>query len=503
MKTATLVLDRDFVLAEIDPRVYGGFAEHLGRHIYTGIYEPSHPSADEDGFRTDVIELVRGLSMPILRYPGGNFVSGYNWEDGVGPREARPRRLDLAWGVTETNAFGTNEFIHWCKKVQTEPMLAVNLGTRGPDDARRLVEYCNHPGGTQLSDLRIAHGWREPHKVKTWCLGNEMDGFWQMGTKTPYEYGRLANESAKLMKWTDPSIELILCGSSMRGMPSFGRWEWEALNESYENVDYLSLHTYYDDHNGDLASFFSEPDNMSAFIDEAIALCDAVKAAKKSKKVMNLSFDEWNVWFPKNNALPQKRTWPEVSERPSDVYDMADVLVVGAMLLTLIEHAERVKIGCIAQVVNLLAPILTEPGGRAWRQTIYWPFQHAATLGRGTALRCAVCAPTFDSKVREQTSTVKTVAVLSEDGEELRIFAINRDPAGEPLALNLDLRAFGALTSIEHLQVSHPNLRAENTADTPETVMPRSQNLAPLEQGKGTVTLAPYSWNVLRYRLKR
>ena len=501
MKAATLTLDRDFSLAPIDPRVYGGFAEHLGRHIYTGIYEPGHPTADEQGFRQDVISLVRELAMPIMRYPGGNFVSGYNWEDGVGPQEARPRRLDLAWGITETNAFGTNEFIDWCQKVNTEPMLAVNLGTRGPDEARQLVEYCNHPSGTQLSDLRIAHGWRAPHTVKTWCLGNEMDGPWQMGTKTPYEYGRIANETAKLMKWVDSRIELILCGSSGRGMPAFGKWEWESLTECYDNVDYLSLHTYYDDHNGDLASFVSEPDNMGDFIDEAIALCDAVKAAKKSKKTLNLSFDEWNVWFPKNNALPEKRTWPEVSERVSDVYDMADVLVVGGMLLTLMEHAERVKIGCIAQVVNLLAPILTEPGGRAWRQTIFWPFHHAATLGRGTALRCAVNAPRFDSKVREQTSVLKTVAVLSDDETELTIFAINRDPAGEPLELSLDLRAFGTLTPHEHLLIAHLNLRAENTADAPGTVVPQSQKLPPLDHGKGTVTLPPLSWNVLRYRI--
>jgi alpha-L-arabinofuranosidase len=501
MNQATLTLDKDFALSAIDPRLYGGFAEHLGRHIYTGIYEPGHPTADENGLREDVVALVKALRMPIVRYPGGNFVSGYNWEDGVGPRESRPRRLELAWGVTETNQFGTNEFIDWCQKIGTEPMMAVNLGTRGPDDARRLVEYCNHPGGTQLSDWRKSHGWKDPHNIKVWCLGNEMDGPWQMSAKTAYEYGRMANESAKLMKWVDGSIETILCGSSGRGMATFGRWEWESLHECYENVEYLSLHTYYGNRENDLGSYLAEPDNMSDFIAEAISLCDAVKATKKSKKTIHLSFDEWNVWYHSGNWHNTGQRWDEVRPQLEDIYDMADVLVVGGMLLSMLEHADRVKLACIAQIVNVIAPIMTEPGGRAWRQSTYWPLLHVSNHGRGTALRTVAQAPTYDSKAREQASVLKSVATLSEDGSELTLFAINRDPAAQPLALSLDLRAFGKLTPIEHITVANPDMAAVNSADDETIVSPKTAPLAPLDGGKGSVTLAPLSWNVLRYRV--
>ena len=222
MKYAKLTLSSDFTKGIIDKRIYGSFVEHLGRCVYGGIYEPGHPEADENGFRLDVMKLIQELQVPVVRYPGGNFVSGYNWEDGIGPKESRPRRLELAWGTLEPNTFGTDEFMAWCKKTGTEPMMAVNLGTRGPDEARQLVEYCNHPGGTYLSDLRKKYGSVLPYNVKLWCLGNEMDGPWQMGSKTAVEYGRTAYEAAKLMKWVDPSIETVLCGSSGWHMKTFG-----------------------------------------------------------------------------------------------------------------------------------------------------------------------------------------------------------------------------------------------------------------------------------------
>ena len=247
-------------------------------------WKPGHPAADDDGFRTDVINLVRELNVPIVRYPGGNFVSGYNWEDGVGAVESRPRRLDLAWQTTEPNTFGTNEFMQWCAKVGTEPMFAVNLGTRGAEAAQNLVEYCNHDGGTYWSDLRRSHGVAAPHKIKTWCLGNEMDGNWQTGHKSATEYGELARESAKMMKWTSPGIETIVCGSSSRSMATFGTWEWEVLQECYENVDYLSLHTYYGNQDNDTPRFLATPDSMAQFIDESVALCDAVAASKKQTR---------------------------------------------------------------------------------------------------------------------------------------------------------------------------------------------------------------------------
>ena len=285
---AKMTLAREFKIGDIDRRIYGSFIEHLGRAVYGGIYEPGHPAADENGFRTDVLELVKKLNVPIVRYPGGNFVSGYNWEDGVGPVEKRPKKLDLAWGTTEPNTFGTNEFMEWCKKAGTECMMAVNLGTRGADEARNLVEYCNHKSGTYWSDLRIAHGVREPHNIKLWCLGNEMDGDWQIGHHTAYEYGRLANEAAKVMKWVDPSIEVVACGSSHTDMPTFGVWEREVLEQCYDNIDYISLHRYYDNESDDTPSFLAKSMDMESFIHTVSSICDAVGGTKKSKKKIKL-----------------------------------------------------------------------------------------------------------------------------------------------------------------------------------------------------------------------
>src|SRR4029079_17650153 len=257
MRNVKVLLDRDFAIGSTDRRLFGAFVEHLGRCVYDGIYEPGHPTADGKGFRGDVLKLVKELAPTIMRYPGGNFVSGYNWEDGVGPVEKRPRRLDLAWKSTEPNTFGTNEFADWCKLAGIEPMLAVNLGTRGPDEARDLIEYCNHPSGTRLSDLRREHGWEKPHDIKFWCLGNEMDGPWQMGSKTATEYGRIAYEAAKLMRLTDPTIELAACGSSGRTMATYGEWERIVLEHTFDQVEFISLHTYINDYAGDTAALIA------------------------------------------------------------------------------------------------------------------------------------------------------------------------------------------------------------------------------------------------------
>ena len=242
---AVLFADKHFPIGEIDRRLYGSFLEHLGRAIYGGIYAPGHPTADAQGFRRDVLALVRQLDIPLVRYPGGNFVSGYRWEDGTGPRDQRPRRPELAWSAIEPNTIGIDEFQAWAKLAGAEIMMAVNLGTRGVEDAKNLVEYCNFPGGTYYSDRRRENGFDRPFDIRCWCLGNEMDGPWQIGHKTAEEYGRLAAEAGKAMKWVDPSIELVACGSSNADMPTFLDWEETVLNHTYDVVDYLSLHSYY------------------------------------------------------------------------------------------------------------------------------------------------------------------------------------------------------------------------------------------------------------------
>lgn len=370
MKKASLPLSKSFQIGEVDKRIYGSFIEHLGRAVYGGIYEPGHPTADADGLRQDVIDEVRKLNVPIVRYPGGNFVSGYRWEDGVGPVEERPKRLELAWGVTEPNTFGTNEFLKWCKKANTECMMAVNLGLRGAEEARALVEYCNHPGGSYYSDLRRKHGVENPHNIKLWCLGNEMDGDWQIGHKTAYEYGRAAAEAAKVMRWVDPSIELVLCGSSNSHTKTFGDWEAQTLDLAYDKVNYVSLHQYYDNKTDDTASFLAKSMEMDDFIHTVVSVCDYIKGKKHSKHEVNLSFDEWNVWYHSCEADEKIERWCTAPHQLEDIYNFEDALLVGLMLITLLRHADRVKVACLAQLVNVIAPIMTENGGGVFEQTI-------------------------------------------------------------------------------------------------------------------------------------
>jgi len=493
---ATVIVDRDFTVGETDPRLFGGFIEHLGRHIYTGIYEPGHPRADADGFREDVLELVRELNMPIMRYPGGNFVSGYHWEDGVGPRDQRPVRLDFAWQVTETNQFGTNEFITWCRKAGTAPMLAVNLGTRGPAEAREYLEYCNHAGGTAWSDLRRRHGYPEPHNVRLWCLGNEMDGPWQLGHMTAEEYGRLAAETARIMKQFDPNLELVVCGSSHRGMPTFGTWEWTVLDHAFEHVDYLSLHTYYGRGSEGTPGYLGWPDHMDRFIEEAAACADAVAAKRRSPRRIHLSFDEWNVW---GNSGSHRLTepWPVAPRSHESIYTVEDALVVGGMLLALLNHADRVRVGCLAQVVNVIAPIMTEPGGAAWRQTIFYPFAQASRYGRGVVLRTLVTSTAYDAPNGHGFPHLKTAVVRSPEGDALTIFALNR-AVEQSLALTVEMRAFAPMRVAEWTVLRDDDLTAANTRANPARVQLRPMTGATMDGSRLMVRLPPASWNMIR-----
>ena len=500
MKKASMTLDKNYRIGQIDPRMYGSFIEHLGRAVYGGIYEPSHPLADEQGFRKDVLEKVREISVPVVRYPGGNFVSGFNWEDSVGPREQRPKRLDLAWFTTETNEVGLHEFADWAKKADTQVRYAINLGTRGAERARDVVEYANHKGGSTFSDLRIRNGAKEPFGIKLFCLGNEMDGPWQMGHKTAYEYGRVANEAAKMMKWVDPSIELVACGSSSTQMPTFGDWELEMLNECYENIDYVSLHRYYGNPTGDTPGFLARSMDMDDFIHTVVSICDAVKGKKHSKKKINLSFDEWNVWYhsgEQDKEIWKREKWGPALPLLEDIYNFEDALLVGSMLITFLRNADRVKIACMAQLVNVIAPIMTRNGGGCWAQTIFYPYMHASRYGRGTALQAIVDTPVYDCRDYEGVPLIDATATQADDGS-VTVFCVNRDME-EDFCLDIDLRSFGNMQLKEHILLHHDDVKAINTEENPGNVVPVAGPGGTLDGGKAEIRIPALSWNVIRF----
>ena len=491
---AKIIANKNFTVGQIDRRIYGSFIEHLGRAVYGGIYEPNHPTADGYGFRTDVIELVKKLNVPIVRYPGGNFVSGYNWEDGTGNKSKRPHRMDLAWSAIETNEVGIDEFQEWAKRANSEVMMAVNLDTRGADDARNCVEYCNATTDTYYANLRRANGFEEPFGIKVWCLGNEMDGAWQIGHKTAEEYGRIAAETAKLMKWVDPSIELVVCGSSMLTMSSFGDWELTVLDHTYNYVDYISLHTYYSNADEDTPKFLGRSEEMDEFIKGAVALCDAVKAKKHSKKTLMLSFDEWNVWFHSRGKDKKLEKWTVAPCQLEDIYTFEDAILVGCMLMTLQNNCDCVKMACLAQLVNVIAPIMTENGGSAWAQTIFYPFMYASAYGNGTTLRTIVESDSYVTAEKRQIPYLATAVIDNQELGEVVVFAANRS-LDEDMELEIDLENFGNCTLIEHIELYSDDLKAINDKDN-ERVAPASI----LVTQSTPITLKKHSWNMMRFK---
>jgi alpha-N-arabinofuranosidase len=472
----------------------------MGRCVYTGIYEPGHPTADEDGFRRDVLELTRELGVTLIRYPGGNFVSNYRWEDGVGPRELRPRRIDLAWASTETNQFGLDEFMRWTGKAGVEPMMAVNLGTRGVSEAAELLEYSNVPGGTALSDMRAANGAKDPYGVRLWCLGNELDGPWQVGHKTAHEYGRLAIETARAMRLIMPEIELVACGSSNSSMPTFGSWEREVLELTYDQVDYISCHAYYDPHDGDLASFLASARDVDHFVSTVTGIADQVGAKLGTPKRINISFDEWNVWsIQKHEAVGRLKDWPVAPRIIEDEYTVADAVVVGSLLISLLRHSDRVTAACLAQLVNVIAPIRTEPGGASWRQTIFHPFALTSRHAAGEVLRVDSVTPSYENAKYGDVPVVDAVATHDPDTGQTVLFTVNRS-IDQAVEVSADVRGVKARLVVEALTLADADLGASNTEANPDRVVPQALAGATLEGGTLCVELPPVSWSMVRLR---
>ncbi len=500
---ATATAHKDFTIAEIDDRIYGAFLEHLGRAIYSGIYEPDHPTADANGMRRDVIDLVRDLNIPILRYPGGNFVSAFNWEDSVGPKDQRPTRLDLAWHTSESNQVGVHEFAEWCDAVGTEMMLALNLGSRGLDAARNFVEYVNHPGGSYWSDLRIKNGRKDPWNVKLWALGNEMDGPWQIGHKSADEYGQLANETAKAVRAFDRNLELVVCGSSHADMPTYPDWESTVLEHAYENVDYISLHMYFRNDDKNTANYLAINEKLDRYIGAVASTINYVKAKKRSKKNVYISFDEWNVWYHSNEQdrkiLEGNDGWPHAPALLEDIYNFEDVLQVGCALNTFIRRSDVVKIAAIAQLVNVIAPIMTVKGGPAWKQSTYYPFYFASRYGRGTALNLAVNSPGYDCEHGDNVSYVDISGVRNEEAGTVTFFAVNRH-ASETIALDIALNGFAPAQVLDHKVMTHTDLEAVNGPNKPNEVVPYDGQGTKVDGNTVTVSLPPYSYQMIRLK---
>lgn len=490
---AKITVNKNKVISKIDNRLYGSFIEHLGRAVYGGIYEPSHKNADDMGFRKDVLEMIQKLCVPIIRYPGGNFVSGYSWEDGTGDKSKRPKKMELAWQSVETNEVGIDEFQEWARRAGSDIMMAVNLGTRGADEARNLVEYCNSDTDTYYAEMRRRNGFDKPFGIRTWCLGNEMDGDWQICHKTPYEYGRIACETAKLMKWTDPSIELVACGSANINMTTFGEWERTVLRECYEHIDYISLHNYYGNPNDDTAAYLASAVDMDSFIKQVAAICDEIKAEKSSGKTVNLSFDEWNIWFHSIEQDKQIPKWQVAPPLLEDIYNLEDAVVLGDLLITLINNSDRVKIACLAQLVNVIAPIMTETGGRIWAQTIFYPFMYTSRHGRGTALDVSCDCGSYSAGDKENIPYIDLAAVISEDCSELAVFAVNRS-LDESCTVGFSLSGYENYRPAKHIAMEGSDLKAVNTADKPNNVTPAEKKIS------DGITLSPHSWNMIIFK---
>ncbi|MDO4242932.1 MAG: alpha-N-arabinofuranosidase [Actinomyces sp.] len=496
MAQARISVDPDRPIGQIHRRMYGSFVEHMGRCVYTGIFEPGHPAADEHGLRQDVLALVRELGVTTVRYPGGNFVSNYRWEDGVGPVAQRPRRLELAWHTTEPNTFGTDEFMEWCRQAQVEPMMAINLGTRGETEAVELLDYVNGTASTEISDRRRANGHPEPYGVRMWCLGNEMDGPWQVGHKNAQDYAYLALSTARAMRMVDSGLELVACGSAAWEMPTFGDWERTVLELAYEEVDYISLHRYVDPGTQDRASFLAAGVDLDRFIEGVIATADAVGAKRRSDKRIMLSVDEWNVWrlsewtAQEGGFAPDD--WPEAAPRIEDRYTGADALVVGGLLISLLRHADRVKAAAQAQLVNVIGPIMTEPGGRAWRQTIFHPFAITSRIARGRAYEAVVASPRTPTERFGEVDALDAVVTWDEESATGSLLALNRSLT-EPLELSAALGGLGATRVTAARIIAPKDLDAINTAEDPQAVVPAAHPVE-LVDGVVTTTLPPASW---------
>jgi alpha-N-arabinofuranosidase len=496
---AQVYLDTNRVVSPISPLLFSGFAEHMGRAIHEGIYDPASPHADERGLRKDVLAALRDLNFRAMRYPGGNFLSGYRWLDGVGPKDQRPSRRDLAWQSIETNQFGTNEFMEFCRDIDTEPMMAVNMGTGTIQEAANLVEYCNAPAGTQYADLRVSHGYKEPYGVKYWCVGNEMDGPWQIGHLEADDYGKKAREAAKMMRWHDPSIKLVLCGSSNSNMPTYPEWDRVALELAWEQVDYHSLHYYANNHADDTPSYLALSAEFEAFVDTLSGVLRYVKAKNRSKHDVFLSWDEWNVWYKAHQRKDEQGGWTQAPHLIEEVYNLEDALVVAQWMNVFLRKSDVLKVACLAQVVNVIAPILTTRDALL-KQSIYYPFMAFSKLAAGVALDVAVKAPLYETAQFGGMPLVDVSASYDEANQAGAVFIVNRSQSESvAVELNWQDRVPSGIQAVH--QVSGTDPKAANSFQNPDVIKTVQVAAPAIDGGKASLVVPPLSFTAVDVKM--
>jgi alpha-N-arabinofuranosidase len=490
-----IFVDTNRTIAPISPLLFGGFVEHMGRCVYEGIYDPASPHADERGLRKDVMAALRDQAYTVIRYPGGNFLSGYNWLDGVGPQEQRPRRRELAWQSLETNQFGTNEFMGFCAAINAAPMLGVNMGTGDIQSASALVEYCNTPGGTYWSDLRASHGYRDPHNVRYWCVGNEMDGPWQIGHLDAVAYGNKALEAAKLMRWQDPTIKTILCGSSNDRMPTYPDWDRTALEIAWEQTDYLSMHYYAGNHTNDTTSYLASAVAFERFVDTLEGTLRYVKAKQRSKHDVHLSWDEWQVWY---KGDPMQGNWTEAPHLAEEIYNLEDALVVAQWLNVFLRKSHVLKIACVAQIVNVISWLQTRTDGLL-KQPSYYAFKLVSNFARGEALDVLVKAPQLETKQYDAVSALDVSASYDAATQQGALFLVNRSQT-DSVTTDIMWQDGKPVQVDKAWQLAGNDPKETNSWESPDRLVAKAIATPVIDAGHATLTLPPLSFTVLTTR---
>ena len=490
MKASKLYLNRNFIIDRVDRRLFSSFLEN-GEMVDKLMWDPSHPSANADGMRQDTIDLLKQLGIPMLRV-SGNHNSAYDWKDGIGPREQRQPRFDPAWSRVDHNMVGLDEYDKWAREIGAEIVPGVNLGTGTPNDARDMIEYTNHKGGSRYSNLRIAHGHKEPYNYKLWCLGNELDGHWQMGFQPVDLYPLKAEQAARMMKAIDPEAKMVVVGSSNSGMPTFIEWEYKTLMQAPELFDYVAIHTYYGNHDDDCADFLSQTIDLDLFIRGVAGVCEAAESKLRLDKKFYISVDEWNVSRHPTYNFPF-HTYNEERLPVFPPYSMLDVLMVAMQLMTMINHCDRVKVACLSLITSL---VWARTSYDVLKTACFYPFQLMNAMSDGYALQQTLETEHYASKYYASVPLVETASVLGDNGD-VTIFAVSRSTA-EAVELEILPGGFGeGMRVISHIEIQNEDPNAINSIEDPFRVVPRE--VAAPDQGT-CVTLKPLSFNAIVLR---